>query len=96
MSDNPRKLDDISFMLGEMSKDIQHIKASTRETSETVDAVEKHLAKINGNCIAHDTRIKKIEKKTVLGGTTRGEKFLIAIGSIGIALKFAWDAFFPG
>ena len=83
------KLDEISFMLGEMSSDI---KAIVKQNGE----IEEHLKLINGRCLTHDGRLKKVEKKRVLGGTTRTEKLLIGIGSIGIALKFAWDAFFPG
>ena len=80
-----------------------------RESAEKrFDNIDRHLEKGTEAFTAINTtiavkteqinnledRLEDVEKKDVLGGTSRTEKIFIAFAAIGNALKWAYDIFF--
>lgn len=75
-----KRLDRIDVHLDEGNKVFQeiHIVSTRRE------------GRLNGI----EERVEELEEKDVLGGTSRLEKFFIAFGVVGNALKWVFDIFF--
>lgn len=75
-----RRLDSIDGRLDEGNKTFQKIAVISAKREGRFDLVEE--------------RIGDLEKKDVLGGTSRTEKIFIAFAAVGNALKWVFDIFF--
>jgi len=84
------------------------IKEFRESTEKRLDSIDRHLEKGSEAFTAINTtiavkteqisniedRLGSLEKKDVLGGTSRTEKIIIAFSAIGNALKWVADIFF--
>lgn len=90
------ELDEISFKLGEVSNGLLTLSQNVTDLNGKVDKMLA-LCPVRGDQLGRNTeRIKALEKKDVLGGTTKFEKIIIGFGAFGTGLKWAYDLIFSG
>lgn len=75
-----RRLDSIDGRLDEGNKAFQKISVLSARRESRFDVIEG--------------RVGELEKKDVLGGTSRMEKVFIGFAAVGNALKWVFDIFF--
>lgn len=90
------ELDEISFKLGEVSNGLLTLSQNVTDLNGKVDTMLA-LCPARKIQLDHNTqRIEDLEKKDVLGGTTKFEKIIIGLGVFGTGLKWAYDLIFSG
>ena len=75
-----KRLDSIDSRLDEGNKNFQEIRIISTKREGRFNVIEE--------------RVGGLEKKDVLGGTSRTEKIFIAFAAVGNALKWVFDLFF--
>ena len=90
------ELDEISYKIGQLSNAVTTQTQVISDLNHKVDSLLA-LCPARGKMLeGHEHRLKDLEKKDVIGGTTKTEKALIGIGVIGQALKWVYDIIFTG
>ena len=91
---------DLYILVGNYETFSKNITAELKEIRKRLDKGNKTFDAINILCAsrgaqvdAMEERVDKLEKKDALGGTTRTEKILIAIATVGNAFKWLVDIF---